>query len=184
MVNTPDGDSVSLLGEVLLVLNTSNVSAFSSGNSLEFHFEFVNRLPDPQDTPGTSITTNKPVNNKIFSVGGTEESIRLDAVLYDNGVDVSNGTLQEAESNNNLSDPRFSNSDVTTRFEQKIWLKEYVNFSDLQADWKLYGYDFTDRVNNGDGIPVFITKVDPQPDPNRPLSIPVTVNMLVGDRLG
>lgn len=172
-------------GVLTLQLDSSSISGLST--DLEFEFHILQELPNPVQKPGSVIPLDKPTNNVIFSLGGKKEKMRAQALLYDKGDDVSNGTLATAIGNGNISDSRFSDTDgdgskdVRNHIEQKIWLTEYIDYNSLSAEWQLYGLEYSDRISDGNGIPVFIQDITPRRIPG--LKIPVDLTLLVGDRL-
>ena len=156
----------------------------------------VQRNPASTDQSAVQIGTDKPANAVNFSLSAQLESGSLEWNAYaKEGVDFSNGTLQEVIDNGNISsdevtrlEERFSTDDsgtytVTSITEQRIWLKEYIHDPSLSANWQLSGPSWTNRVNLQEGTPIFITNADIQPLPDRPFEGTASISFQLGGRL-
>jgi len=173
-------------GVLTLQLDSSGVTGLST--DLEFEIHILKDKTDSKSRSGTTIPTDRPENNVIFSIGGSEKVIRGTAKLYDVNDDVSNGTLQaelnETDSYRSLeTDSRFSSGTVTTAKEQKIWLDEYVNNDNLNAEWTLYGLEFTEWGGTSGGLNIFAAEITPRETPQEPLAITLDFRLLVGQRI-
>lgn len=175
------------LGDGVLTLQLDSTSIQNLSTDLEFEVHILQDKRDGKNRQGTTIPLDRPENNVVFSIGGSKKEIRGTALLYDVDDDVSNGTFSTAEGDatfrNIGSDPRLSNSTITTAREQKIWLDEYVNNDDLNAEWKLYGLEFTEFGGSGDGLNVFVSDVTPRESAGNPLAFVVDFTLLVGGRV-
>lgn len=170
---------------------------------LEYIIPLKRDVRTPSKLGGTSIATNRPVNNIIFSLSGkTEEgSISFTAIeVFDESkdkADRSNGTLEDLRINSSGKketrlEKRFGQDNngkyiVRTVEEQKIWLRDFVHNASLSASWRLFGgsYDFRtlDANNDNNGCPVFVTEADIERDPENKAKGTGTIKFKVGDRI-
>jgi hypothetical protein len=58
-----------------------------------------------------------------------------------------------------------------------------VNNDDLNAEWKLYGLEFTEFGGSGNGLNVFVSDVTPRESASNPLAFVVDFTLLVGGRV-
>jgi len=173
------------------------------GEVLRYIVPLKEEVRGPGKLGGTSIATNRPTNNVIFSLQGkTEEgTLGFTAIeIYDPdapNADRSNGTLQnliDASSGDKVTrlQSRFgqdSSGDyiVRTIREQRAWLRDYVMNPGLNTDWTLFGptYDYRTVDNNGNntGTPVFVEEADIEPNPKNPARGRGIIRFKVGRRI-
>jgi len=173
------------------------------GTKLEYVIPLKRDVRTPAKLGGTSIPTNRPVNNLVFSLSGkTEEGkISFFAIeIYDKTkaeADRSNGTLQDLINNSGASktsrlQKRFGedgsgNYIVRTVKEQKIWLRDFILNPSLSASWRIFGgsYDFRtlDANDNNNGTPIFLTEADIERDPENKAKGLGNISFKVGDRI-
>lgn len=166
------------------------------GETVEYLPILVQDNAAPTDDTAVSVGTDKPVNAINFSLSAQLESGRLQWIAYEKkGGDFSRGTLESLINSGSLSSAevnrlkeRFGtdssgNYIVNTVTEQRIWLKEYIHDPGLNAESELYGPSWDDRVNLGEGTPIFITSADIEPLPDRPFEGNGRVSFQLGRRL-
>lgn len=166
-------------GQYTIVARNAAEDSQSDSINLEYEVKIVKRFPQVGTQGFQGLPALEPTNSFQYNLGGKEEQITLEFILYDDGTDRSNGTL----SNSTITDSRFSNDTVTTVQEQKIWLKEYIHTAGLAVDWLLFGEDFTDRAGTDEGTPIAITETRPEPVPERPTSMRFIVQANIGRRV-
>jgi len=179
------------------------VTGTLGGTKLEYVLPLKRDVRTPAKLGGTSIPTDRPVNNLVFSLSGkTEEGkISFFAIeIFDktkDKADRSNGTLQDLINNSGASKTtrlqnRFGQDGsgkyiVRTVKEQKIWLREYILNPSLSASWRLFGgsYDFRtlDANGNNNGTPVFLNQADIERDPQNKAKGLGNISFKVGDRI-
>lgn len=169
------------LDDGVFTIEARNAAEDSDGNPIDLQYEvkLVKRFPQPGTQSFQGLPALDPTNSFQFNLGGKKESITLEFLLYNDGTDKSNGTL----ANSTISDPRFTDGTVETVLEQKVWLKEYISAADLAIDWKLYGRDFTDREQAGEGTSISITEARPEPVSDRPTTMRFIVQANIGRRV-
>lgn len=173
-------------GVLTLQLDSSGVNGLST--DLEFEIHILKDKTDSKSRSGNVIPVDRPENNVIFSIGGSKKVIRGTAKLYNVDDDVSNNTLQAelntADPYRNLeTDSRFSGGTVTTFKEQKVWLDEYVNNDNLNAEWTLHGLEFSEWGGTSGGLNVFAAEITPRENPDEPLAVTIDFRLLVGQRV-
>jgi hypothetical protein len=169
------------LGDGTLTIQARNAATDTNSNlvDLEYEVKLLKRLPQPGTQGFNGLPAIDPTNSFQFNLGGKTEQITIEFVLYNDGTDKSNGTLNAAD----IDDTRFNNNTVETVREQKIWLKEYIHTADLAVDWLLFGRDFTGRTDGSPGTPIAITETRPEPSAGNPNSIRFVVQANVGRRV-
>ena len=156
----------------------------------------VQRNSASTDQSAVQIGTDKPANAVNFSLSAQLESGSLEWNAYaKEGVDFSNGTLQEVIDEGDITssevtrlEERFSTDDsgtytVTSITEQRMWLKEYIHDPGLASKWRLEGPSWTHRVSLDEGTPVFINNADLEPLPDRPFEGNGLIRFQLGGRL-
>ena len=179
------------LGDGDYTLVAENGGQNSSGNEIDLEYEvkLVQGFPKTENAPFTGLPSLNPETSFQYNLAGKSSSPTMEIILYNDGTDRSNGSLDEmAEvasglSYENFDDPRFSNGTVETIQEQEVWLTEYINNQAIPVFWRLYGGKYTDKVNPGEGTPIVITRIEPRPNPERPNEIRCTVRFNLGRRL-
>lgn len=169
------------LDDGVYTIEARNAAEDSNSNLIDLQYEVkvVKRKPEVGSQGFNGLPALDPTNSFQYNLGGKEEQVTLEFILYDDGTDRSNGTL----STSTISDSRFSNDTVTTVEEQKIWLKEYIHTASLSVDWFLYGESYTDRTGAGEGTPIAITEARAEPSPDRPTSTRFVVQANIGRRV-
>lgn len=168
------------------------------GETVEYLPILVQDNAAPTDDTAVQVGTDKPENAINFSLSAQLESGRLQWVAYEkDGEDFSNGTLESLINSGSLTSAevnrlqeRFGTDDtgdyiVNSITEQRIWLKEYIHDSGLNAESELKGPSWTNRVSTTEGeyTPIFITSADIEPLPDRPFEGNGRVSFQLGERL-
>lgn len=123
------------------------VSTFSQYSvNLIFDFDLIQTLDSGRNRSLTTISNQDPEAARHFAFQPGQQNPRLEFILYNNGEDKSNGSLD----NSSITDQRFSNDTVVTIEEQIIWLDEYVMDNTSDPRWLLFGGRWSDR--DGDGV--------------------------------
>lgn len=130
---------------------------------LEYEVKLVQRFPNPGTQEFSGLPALDPTNSFQFNLSGKTEQFTMEFLLYNDGTDRSNGTLADST----IDDSRFSNDTIETVQEQKVWLKEYIHTANLAVTWRLYGEEWTDREDDGEGTSIAIKEARAEPEPGR-----------------
>lgn len=176
-------------GEYTIVAENGAKDIDGNQIQLEYEIKLTQEFPQTQDSSFSSTPALNPEKSFQYNLSGKGENPTMAVKLYNDGTDRSNGTLADMEKvaeglgYNSFSDSRFTNDTVVDIQEQKVWLKEYINNHAIPVTWRLYGGEYTDKVNEGAGTPIVINRLEPRPNPNRPNEILLTIRFTLGRRL-
>ena len=171
----------------ILAVDTYWDSVYGIDVDLNYIIPKTEGIPAPSTLEAVNIKTDKPVNNKNFSLSGMGEGGTIDFTsveVFDpdaSNADRSNASLQillneldassvsgsgdEADRIRNLFGQDSNNNYVVrTVLEQKRWVRDFIHNSGVGAEWRLFGgsYDFrtVDEFINNTGTPIFINQAD------------------------
>ncbi len=145
---------------------------------LEYSFDLVKNLQDGRQRRFTTISNQDPAAARHFGFQPGQSNPSIEWIIFDNGEDKSNGSLQAS----NINDARFSNDTVVTVQEQIIWIIEYIADNTSDPRWRLFGGRFTDRNRDGSdvGTPVVVKRPSIDQTSDRPNSARAKISLKLG----